>query len=150
MDGGMTLISMSSVAGPVATAAAATRQHRNVEEELLTAYNDKELADGWEFKILRSASGAFKRPEQMREILEEEARAGWTLVEKFDSDRLRLKRPPEAGQNDRRLDFDAWRTQIGASQSTYETKIVLIGLGVVFAVLGIVACVGIAIFGAPG
>ena len=145
----MTLISMSSVAGPVATAAAATRQHRNVEEELLTAYNDKELADGWEFKILRSASGVFERPERMREILEEEARAGWVLVEKFDSNRLRLKRSPEMGKNDRDLGFDAWRTQIGTSQARYEAKIALIVVGAFVAVLGL-AAIGIAIFDPPG
>jgi hypothetical protein len=116
----------------------------------LTTYNDKELADGWEFKILRSAGGAFKKPERMREILEEEARAGWILVEKFDSNRLRLKRSPEAGKDDRHLDFDAWRTQIGASQTKHEAKIALIVVGVLFAVLGLVAAVGIAIFGPPG
>ncbi len=133
-----------------AAAAAARNDHRNVEEELLTPYSDKELTENWEFKILRSASGVFAKPERMREILEEEARAGWTLVEKFDSNRLRLKRSPGAGENDRHLNFDAWRTQIGASQNKYEAKIVLVVAVLLFAVVSIAAVVGIAIFGPPG
>ncbi len=144
------LTTMGPVGTGAAAAAAATSQQRNVEEELMSAYSDKELADGWEFKILRSASGVFKKPERMQEILEEEARAGWMLVEKFDNNRLRLKRPSGASQNDRHLDYDPWRTEIGASQTKHEAKIAVIVVGIVFAVLGIAAAVGIAAFGAPG
>jgi len=121
-----------------------------MEEELLTLYTDKALTNGWEFKILRSASGVFENPERTREILEEEARAGWILVEKFDRHRLRLKRSPEAGKDDRHLNFDAWRTQIGASQAKHEVKIALLVTVAVLAVLGLAAGVGIAFFGPPG
>lgn len=79
-----------------------------------------------------------------------QARAGWTLVEKFDSNRLRLKRSPGAGENDRHLNFDAWRTQIGASRNKYEAKIALVVAVLLFAVVSIAAVVGIAIFGPPG
>ena len=78
----------------------------------MTAYNDKELADGWEFKILRSASGVFERPERMREILEEESRAGWILVEKFDSNRLRLNARPEVGKT-----IETWILMLGEHRS---------------------------------
>jgi hypothetical protein len=53
-----------------------------------------------EFKILRSATGAFKDPAVMQRYLAEEAQAGWTLVEKFDNSRIRLKRPAAARQQD--------------------------------------------------
>ena len=116
----------------------------------MTPYSDRELADGWEFKILRSASGVFEKPERMREILEEESRAGWILVEKFDRNRVRLKRPCQAGTDDRYLDFDVWRTQIGASQTKHEAKVALIVMGVLLVVLNLAAGLGIAIFGPPG
>lgn len=129
--------------------AASQNEHRKVEEELLTPYSNKELADGWEFKILRSASGVFESPERMQEVLAEEAKAGWILVEKFDRHRLRLKRSTEATKNDPHLHFDAWRTQIGASQNKYEAKIALFAAGILLVVLGFVL-VGIMVFGPPG
>jgi hypothetical protein len=70
-------------------------------------------ADDWEFKILRSATAKFHDPVWLRTILEEEARAGWTLVEKFDDARLRLKRPTSARARDAALPFDARRTSVG-------------------------------------
>lgn len=130
--------------------AAAKSDSRNMEEEQLSPYSDKELADGWEFKILRSASGIFAEQERMREILDEEARAGWVLVEKFDSHRLRLKRSPEEGKHDRHQNFDVWRTQIGASQSKREARVALIIVGIMLAVLGFAALLGVTVFGPPG
>jgi hypothetical protein len=50
------------------------------------------------------------------------------LVEKFDNTRVRLKRPQSAAQFDGKLDFDAYRTSVGIS----ETKLALSILGVVF------------------
>ena len=58
----------------------------------MTGYRTGELAQDYEFKILRSATGAFRRPERLHQILDEEAGCGWTLVERFDDSRLRLKR----------------------------------------------------------
>jgi hypothetical protein len=93
---------------------AAARRRREREEELMTTYTPKDLAEGWEFKILRSTISGFRRPERLRAVLEEEARAGWTLVEKFDNCRIRLKRPSDARKNDASLDQDPYRTQTDA------------------------------------
>src|ERR1043165_7026103 len=49
----------------VAAAAAMARQRR--EEEEMSGYSAQELAEGWEFKIVRSATSAFKRPEFLRQ-----------------------------------------------------------------------------------
>ena len=84
-------IGAGGAAGAAAAAAAAELQRR--EEEEMTPYNTKDLDEGWEFKILRSNFAAFRNPEKLRAILEEEKRGGWTLVEKFDDQRIRLKRP---------------------------------------------------------
>ena len=89
-------MSVGAGAGAAAVAAAAAELCRQEEEEM-TPYSAKDLDEGWEFKILRSNFGAFRRPEKLQAFLEEEKRGGWTLVEKFDDQRVRLK-PPRRGQ----------------------------------------------------
>ena len=107
-----------------AAAAAAARRRREEEEEHMTPYTPRDLAENWEFKILRSATGAFKDPAVMQRYLAEEAQAGWTLVEKFDNSRIRLKRPGTARQQDAQCTFDPYRTSVGISE---------VGLGLLIA-----------------
>ncbi len=64
----------------------------------------------WEYKILVSHTGSFKKQEAMQQALEEEGPAGWVLMEKFDNKRLRLKRPVSARDRDSSLDFNPYRT----------------------------------------
>lgn len=121
-----------SGAGAIAAAAAAQRRRRmEAEEEAMSQYTAEELAGGWEFKFLRSASGEFKHPEKLRRYLDEEARAGWQMIEKFDGSRLRLKRPVSARANDASLSFDPYRTSVGMS----EVQMALCIMGTVIAVL---------------
>ena len=47
----------------------------------MTPYTRTDLAEDWEFKIIRSTTGTFKKPEKMRAVLDEEACAGWVMVE---------------------------------------------------------------------
>ena len=83
---------MSAAAGAIAAAIARERR----EEEEMTPYSPSDLSENWEFKILRSATGKFRDSIWLRGILQEEGRAGWTMVEKFDDSRVRLKRPAGA------------------------------------------------------
>jgi hypothetical protein len=119
-------------------AAAAARRRREEEEEHMTAYTPADLAENWEFKILRSATGAFKDPAALQRYLAEEARAGWTLVEKFDNSRIRLKRPVAARQQDAQCTFDPYRTSVGMSEGRLATLIavsVIGGFAVLFTVI---------------
>ena len=86
---------MSAGAGAAAAAAAAAAELQRQEEEEMTPYSTKDLDEGWEFKIVRSNFATFRSQEKLRAVLEEEKRGGWMLVEKFDDQRIRLKRPPE-------------------------------------------------------
>ena len=106
---------MSAEAG--AAAAAAAEMQRQEEEEM-TSYSPKELAEDWEFKILRSNFGTFRNPEKLRAVLDEESRGGWMLVEKFDDCRIRLKRPAgfKVIQGDFEHRYDPYRTTFGMSQ----------------------------------
>ena len=106
----------------------------------MTAYTTEELAHGFEFKILRANTNAFRKPEVLRSVLEEEARAGWALVEKFDDQRLRFKRPASAKQSDSALAFDPYRSVYGISQGALATFIIA-GVFAVLIVVAIIAAV---------
>ena len=92
-----------------------------------------------EYKIIRSATGAFKDPAKFRAALDEEARAGWELVEKLDNSRARLRRSTECRKDDARLGQDPYRTQVGIGEGALTIGIVAGVFLLIFAVLGIVA-----------
>jgi hypothetical protein len=124
-----------------AAAAAAAEQMRQEEEEM-TVYSPKDLAEGWEFKILR---GWFRKPENLRAVLEEEKRGGWVLVEKFDDNRIRLKRPAgiKVVEEDLASGYDPYRTTVGLPN---QAVIVLAVLGA-YALLGLLLITTLLIFG---
>jgi hypothetical protein len=100
------------------------------EEETMTGYTQGELEGEWEFKIVRSESKAFRRPEVLNRLIEEEAQAGWVLLEKLDDGRIRFKRPRRARARDVYLPegIDPYRTQYGARSSQAATVLTMIGL----------------------
>ncbi len=123
-----------------AAAAEAARQMREEEEEM-TPYTGQELAENWEFKIIRSTTGSFRKPDIFRQMLAEESESGWQLVEKFDDGRVRLKRPRVAPNSASSGDTsrDPYRTTFGMSQGALVTWI-LVGM---FA--GIAALIGVVV-----
>jgi len=124
---------MTFVPTTAAAAAARRRREQQQEEEQMTGYS-KEEVEGWEFKIVRSATRKFKNPETVREVCAEEAKAGWELLEKFDNQRIRFKRRVDNRTGDAHLRTDPYRTQIGMSEDKLGLSIavaILLGLGVV-------------------
>lgn len=100
----------------------------------MTGYTPEELASGSEFKILRSATSAFKRPEFLKQVLDEEKGAGWTLVEKFDDSRIRLKRSASARTQGSSTTIDPYRSYVGISETLMALRIVaaiVIGVAVI-------------------
>ncbi len=112
-------------AGATAAAAAAHKaaELKREEEEMMTAYGKEDL-DGWEFKIMRSATGKFKSLETVQELCRQEAQAGWELVEKFDNSRIRFKRRIDKRSGDAQLGFDPYRTAAGISEGKLAAIIV--------------------------
>lgn len=90
------------------------QKQQHEEEQDRTPYTEEDLMENWEFKIIRSARGRFDDPAFLARILQEEALAGWRLLEKFDGGRVRLKRL--AGQQ-----FDA--AEFPAGYDPYRTVI---------------------------
>ncbi|MFZ4574409.1 MAG: hypothetical protein ACOYN0_08425 [Phycisphaerales bacterium] len=131
---------MSAAGGAAAAAAAAARRRaEQQEEEQMTGYTASDLAEGWEFKILRSATGAFKKPEVLRAVLEEEGRAGWVMVEKFDSHRVRLKRSKAAKAGDVGVGFDPYRTSVGMSENKMALIIIVCVFTAIAIMIGVIA-----------
>src|SRR5262249_37681882 len=107
--------------------------------EEMTPYTSADLTEHWEFKILRAVTGRFRNPVVLLAILAEEARAGWTLLEKFDDTRVRLKRPASARAGDALLDFDPARTWVGISPTRFTILVVIATLcGITLLVLLII------------
>ncbi len=80
-----------------------------------TKNNSRENA--WEYKIVRSNSDIFRNPEIFQRLCQEEAQAGWILLEKLDDQRVRFKRSyiKRDSINTKILNFDPYRTQYGPS-----------------------------------
>ncbi len=128
--------------GASASAAAAERRRQMLsaeEEGDMTRYTRDDLASDWEFKIVRSDTAAFRKPEVLNQLIEEESRAGWVMLEKFDDSRVRFKRPRSARARDALLPdgVDPYRTQYGAYSAQRAAMVGLL-LGVIFLLLGVV------------
>ena len=111
------------------------RQDR-LEEEEMTRYTTDELDNHWEFKIVRSQSGAFRKPEIFQRLLQEESIAGWELVEKLDDRRVRFKRTRDARRRDATLPpgIDPYRSHFGNASVR---AIVLIGAAIMIALTAV-------------
>jgi hypothetical protein len=121
----------------------AAQQQMMAEEERMATYTREELEEDWEFKIVRANSTAFRKSEVLQKLLQEEAVAGWTMVEKFDDSRVRFKRPRSAREQDAYLPegVDPYRTSYGAAAFLYGVLIVGVLLLIVFVLVFVVLVV---------
>jgi hypothetical protein len=106
------------------------------EEEEVTPFNS-DPSGAVEYKIIRSVTGAFKNPAKFRAALEEEAKAGWELVEKLDDSRARLRRSVTWRQKDGELSQDPYRIKVGMSESALVLWIFLGVLGGMTLLIGL-------------
>lgn len=88
-----------------------------------------------EYKILQSQTPLFASTAKMHEALEQESKAGWTLLEKEDNYRIKLKRDISNRDNDKNLDFDAYRSTVGVSSAVTYGATALFTLAVVSVIL---------------
>jgi len=70
-----------------------------------------------EYKVIQSQTPLFASTPKMMEVLAEEAKAGWRLLEKEDNYRIKLQRDIASRDIDQTLDFDAYRTSVGVSSA---------------------------------
>ncbi|MBW8011679.1 MAG: hypothetical protein FVQ83_10640 [Chloroflexi bacterium] len=126
-------------------AAKKRKQRLRREEEEMTSYNSDDLEGNWEFKIVRSGTPVFRKPEVFESLLEEESMAGWELVEKLDNQRVRFKRPRDARRRDDMLPpgMGPYRTQYGSAETT-----AVIGVAIGVALLLAFGIIAAFLFGA--
>ena len=103
----------------------------------MTTYSADELNSDWEFKIVRGNMSAFRRSSTLNRLLQEEAQAGWTMVEKFDDERIRFKRPRQARLDDARLPpgVDPYRAHYGMPPLAFSLLLVAVVLGVTWGII---------------
>ncbi|UCD18230.1 MAG: hypothetical protein JSV44_04780 [Candidatus Zixiibacteriota bacterium] len=134
---GANIVPIIAASTAVITAAAAKKKRRQEEERMVT-YNKEDLS-GWEFKIVRSATGAFRKPEKVRQVCEEEAKAGWEMLEKFDNNRIRFKRRADRRSADQYIDtgIDPYRTDISSAGAAIAVIVAVIAV-----LIGALALIG--------
>jgi len=93
-------------------------------------YTLDNLKNDWEFKIVRSGTATFRKPEVLNKLLEEEAQTGWVMLEKLDDSRIRFKRPRSARARDAYLPdgVDPYRTQYSTPVTRKAVLVVVAGL----------------------
>ncbi len=106
------------------------------EEGDMTQYTRDDLQSDWEFKIVRSNTAVFRKPEVLDKLIEEEGQAGWVMLEKFDDSRVRFKRSRAARAKDAFLPegVDPYRAQYGAPAS--RAVVVRLVMGVMLLLFG--------------
>lgn len=114
------------------------------EEEEMTNYNQEDLQGDWEFKIVRAATPIFSNQARFAALVEEEALAGWEMLEKLDNQRVRFKRHKSARRKDEFLPphIDPYRTQYGSDVNMRMAISALIGLFVLGAGIGVFLLTG--------
>ena len=129
---------MPGAEGAAAAAAAERKRKLEQEEEEEVTPLNSDPSGAVEYKIIRSATGAFRNPAKFRAALEEETRAGWELVEKLDDSRVRLRRPIAWRQKDGELARDPYRIKVGMRDSVLALWIVLGALAGAAVMIGLV------------
>jgi len=104
-----------------------------------TLYPDQDPQ--WEYKIIRARYGEFGDGRQLAEMLRQEARAGWRMVEKHNDAQVRLRRPRRARALDARLppEVDPYRTEYRPSHPVHLPQVVYLVACVILVLLVIVA-----------
>lgn len=88
-----------------------------------------------EYKILQSQTPLFASAAKMHEVLEQESKAGWQLLEKEDNYRIKVQRDVSNRANDKNLDFDAYRSTVGVSSVVTYGATAIFTLAVVSVIL---------------
>ena len=99
----------------------------------MTTYTPGDLNQDWEFKIVRANRPVFRSPTHLNRLLEQEAQAGWVMVEKFDNMRVRFKRPRQARLDDPKLPHgvDPYRVHYGMPPGAFAALLILTMFGLI-------------------
>ena len=88
-----------------------------------------------EYKVVQSNTPMFANTAKLKEVVAEEAQAGWELLEKLDNYKLRFQRDISHRVNDDKLESDPYRTQVGVSSVVTYTATAIVTIAIVLVIL---------------
>lgn len=75
--------------------------------------------DNKEYKVITSNTPSFGNSAKLKQILAEEAQAGWDLDELIDANKIRVSRDKSARAEDANRTVDPYRIQVGMNSALY-------------------------------
>lgn len=91
--------------------------------------------DNKEFKVITSNTPIFANPAKLKQVLAEEAQAGWDLEELIDSNKIRVGRDKSQRSSDGNRTLDPYRINVGMNQVLYLGIAALITIAVIWAII---------------
>jgi hypothetical protein len=91
--------------------------------------------DNKEYKVITSNTPAFGNPAKLKQLLAEEAQAGWDLEELIDSNKVRVSRDKSARTGDGSRTIDPYRINVGMNQTVYLAIAALVTVVVIYAII---------------
>lgn len=88
-----------------------------------------------EYKVLTSNTPLFGNSEKLKQILAEEAGAGWDLEELIDSNKIRMSRDRSARANDANCKIDPYRINVGMNNLLYLSIAAVVTVAVIYAII---------------
>lgn len=88
-----------------------------------------------EYKVITSNTPVFTNSLKLKQILAEEAEAGWDLVELIDASKIRVGRSKSARANDANCKIDPYRTNVGINNVLYLGIAAVITIVVIYLII---------------
>ncbi len=101
-------------------------------------YADLDYNTQWEYKTVHARWGEFSNPDHLQRLLQQEALAGWVMIEPFNADAVCFRRHKQAAAWDHLLPpgIDAYRTLYTyTAEPAVETENLVILAGLVIVVI---------------
>ncbi len=91
--------------------------------------------DNKEYKLITSNTPIFASSAKLKQILAEEAQAGWDLEELIDNSKIRVSRDKSARSGDGGRSIDPYRISVGMNQAVYLGIAAVITILVIWAII---------------
>lgn len=88
-----------------------------------------------EYKVITSNIPTFGNAQKLKQVLAEEAAAGWDLEEVIDSNRIRVGRDKSARANDANCSIDPYRIHVGMNSTLYLGLAAVITVAVIYVII---------------
>ena len=91
--------------------------------------------DNKEYKVITSNTPLFANTAKLKQVMDEEAKAGWDLEEKLDNFKVRVSRDKSARDNDDGCPIDPYRTHVGMNNLLYLGGAAVVTILVIFLII---------------